>query len=205
MSRVPIPVLLLFVCVVLFSACSPYREETVKDPATGQITEKKTVRRSDGTLHGTLERYHPGGALGEEARYRDGQLHGVRTLYREDGGKDIEESYENGIFHGPYRTYHPDGKLKSEGHYEQGILTGTWLSYYPSGQLKETVTMKDNMENGPFEEYYENGNIKAKGAYKGGDKEDGKLELFDESGELVRVMNCTEGACITTWKKDIPE
>lgn len=204
MSRVRIPVLLLLY-VALLSACSTYSEETVKDPATGRITEKKTIRRSDGVLHGALERYHPDGTPSEQASYREGKLYGVRMLYREDGSKDIEESYENGIFHGPYRTYHPDGKLKSEGHYEQGVLTGTWHSYYPSGQLKETVTMRDNMENGAFEEYHENGRIKAKGTYKGGDKEDGKLELFDESGELIRVMNCTDGACITTWKKDIPE
>jgi antitoxin component YwqK of YwqJK toxin-antitoxin module len=69
----------------------------------------------------------------------------------------------------------------------------------------ETVTLVDNEENGPFEEFYENGNKKAVGSYKGFDtdmnrpREHGELLMYDESGTLIKKMNCDMGICRTKW------
>ncbi len=62
--------------------------------------------------------------------------------------------------------------------------------------------MVNSEEMGPFTEYYANGKIQAEGTYLHGPNEDGQLKLFDESGELYKIMLCDSGKCITTWQKE---
>ena len=70
------------------------------------------------------------------------------------------------------------------------------------------MNYKDNEEFGPFKEYHENGNLRTEGAYNGADPdtniavEHGELKKYDENGEHYQTMNCTNGRCITTWKKE---
>lgn len=59
----------------------------------------------------------------------------------------------------------------------------------------EVVSFSDNEENGLFVEYYENGNLKVEGYYRNGDYEYGLLKLYDEIGELIKIMNCENGIC----------
>ena len=59
----------------------------------------------------------------------------------------------------------------------------------------------NNDENGPFREYYKNGNIKAEGTYINGPNEQGELKEYNEDGELIKIMSCTNGICNTIWVK----
>ncbi len=52
----------------------------------------------------------------------------------------------------------------------------------------------------PLSEYHPNGQLKAEGYYKNGDKEEGLLKLYNETGKLVKTMNCNSGICRTVWK-----
>ena len=81
-------------------------------------------------------------------------------------------------------------------------MTGKWKGYYDNGALKEEVIFVNNQENGPFIEYYPNGKLKAEGTYLEGDYEQGELKLYNESGELIRRMNCEKGVCKTVWKAE---
>ena len=54
-------------------------------------------------------------------------------------------------------------------------------------------------------EYFRNGNLKAEGSYLDGDNEHGLLKLYDETGRLIRKMECEQGVCRTFWRAGEPE
>jgi antitoxin component YwqK of YwqJK toxin-antitoxin module len=107
-----------------------------------------------------------------------------------------------GAFQGAWKTFHENGQLKLEGEYIDNKMEGLWKGYYDNGGLKEEVHFKGNEENGAFIEYYKNGKLKAEGAYLGGDNENGLLKLYDETGELIKKMDCKKGVCRTIWTKE---
>lgn len=171
----------------------------ITDPA-GNV-ERFSRRVSDYARHGEYTRTSPDGHLLESAYFVNDSLHGERVLYYATGDTQIVETYRNGYFEGPYRAYYANKQLELAGQYTANVMDGEWRRYYESGQLMEIVNFQENAENGPFQEFYENGKPKAEGFYKDGDNEHGLLKLYDESGELIRTMNCINGVCRTVWKK----
>ena len=165
-------------------------------------TERYTRRLDDYAKEGQYSKMSPEGELLETAQYHNDTLHGLRVIYYESGDTQIVERYENGSFSGPYKAYYEDGGVELEGAYTANSMEGTWKRYYPDGQLMEEVSFQDNQENGPFVEYHENGKIKAEGYYKDGDNEHGLLKIYDETGEMVKTMNCQHGVCRTVWEKE---
>lgn len=156
-----------------------------------------------GEKEGLIQAYTENGMLYEEGQFKQGVLDGYRKIYYPDGKLQIVETYKNGKFEGPFVKYHKNGKKKVEGKYVNSTMEGIWKTYYDTEALKDEVMMHDNLENGPFKEFYENGKLKAIGAYKNGEFEHGPLQLFDESGTLIKKMDCENGICRTTWKKQV--
>ncbi len=194
-------VLVSFLCF----ACGKQTEIAEVRDGEGNLIEKYAKDPKTNLRNGLSTKYI-GKRKVEEAHYLNDVLHGERKVFYENGTVEALENYENGIFVGPYKSfYEKNNSLKSEGEYVAGKMTGNWKFYYPNGRIKEIVAFKENEEDGPFEEYYESGTIKAKGNYKtlegsvNPNKEHGLLELFDETGTLVKKMNCNYGACVTTW------
>lgn len=181
-------------------ACSPYQEVEVKDD-NGQVVESFRINRKTGQKEGEYRKYSEG-ALLEIAHYINDTLDGLRTIFTFDGNKEIEEWYTKGIYEGSYLTFYANGQVELEGQYNNGTMEGEWKKYYKSGKLMESVRMHQNEENGPFVEYWENGNLKAEGTYLDGDNEHGELKLYDEQGELEKIMQCERGICHTTWKRE---
>jgi antitoxin component YwqK of YwqJK toxin-antitoxin module len=177
----------------------------IKDDSTGKVLEKQIYSTKDSLATGVWENYAPNGMLIDSRPYREGKLHGIRRIYDDQGRLQIEENYLHGEFEGPYTAYHENGKVRVSGQYKNNTMDSIWTYFYASGAVREKVAFKDNLENGPFTEYYENGKMKTKGDYLGGDKEHGKLELFDSTGQLVRTMECEYGRCRTVWKKESGE
>ena len=159
------------------------------------------VDSKTGSKEGPYEKFEQSGELFESASYEADQLHGIRTLFYPNGSPEIEETYESGTLNGTYRTYYESGEVDIEGSYVDGVMSGIWKRHYKSGQTMESVTFADNAENGPFVEYHENGKLKAEGQYKGGNREQGLLKLYDENGELYKKMECDDGICHTTWTR----
>lgn len=182
---------------LLWAGCG---QAVVQRSETGEyFTEQFTLRKKDQVKHGPYKKYTLDGALVEEGEYANGQIQGERKKYAQGQLVSIE-TMQNGVFHGPYQSFYPDGKPNSVGTYENDMMVGVWKRYFPNGQLLEEVTFVNNLENGPFREFYDNGNLKAEGQYKNGDQEDGELRLYNEQGVLIRIMNCVEGVCRTTWQ-----
>ncbi len=159
-------------------------------------------RLNDYAKEGWYVKSNASGQKLEEAHYTNDTLDGLRILYSEIGDTQVIESYKNGAFDGKYQTFYENGKLKLLGIYQDNIMTGKWKGYYDNGALKEEVIFVNNQENGPFIEYYPNGKLKAEGTYLEGDYEQGELKLYNESGELIRRMNCEKGVCKTVWKAE---
>lgn len=168
-------------------------------------TERFQRRIADGVREGRYQRIGPAGIVEEEAFYVADTLHGARILFYSSGDTLSIEHYHRGDFEGPYRQYYENGQLQLAGQYEANKATGKWHQYYDSGELMEIVTFADNVENGPFVEFFRNGNLKAEGSYLDGDNEHGLLKLYDETGMLVRKMECERGVCRTIWRAEDPE
>ncbi len=157
-------------------------------------------RREDGLKEGIFRMFDEEGRLYEQSTYEQGRLHGLRILFFPDGDTLSVETHKSGQYQGPYRLYHENGRLELKGQYIDNVMAGSWERYYPNGQLRERVRFQDNQENGPFVEYHPNGSLKAEGQYLNGDFEQGELKLYDETGRLVRIMDCEQGVCRTRWQ-----
>jgi len=190
-------VILIVSLSVFISACKESNFVVVKDEDS-KISEKYKVNDLS-QKDGVYERYTDG-VLQEKAHYKADVLSGRRTLYFSDGKPEIEEYYEDGLIVGTYNVYYNDGTILQEAHYISGMMQGPLKTYYKNGQLKEVVTMVDNEENGPFTEYHENGQLKWEGRFLNGDNEYGLLKHYNESGELIKKMECDSlGVCATVW------
>jgi len=210
--------ILLFVALLLIAGCVGDNRETpavASRPAAVsaglELVEQtdgfgylvRYQRRiADGVRQGRYQRIGPAGVLREEAYYLADTLHGPRVLFHPSGDTLSIEHYHRGAFEGPYRQYYENGELQLAGQYQNNEVSGKWHQYYDSGELMEIVTFEHNVEKGPFVEYYRNGNLKAEGAYLDGDYEHGLLKLYDESGALVRKMDCEQGVCRTIWQAE---
>jgi len=190
----------------MFWSCSDI--ETIEVKEGDIVTESYTRRKSDFAKHGTFNRFSPDGKLVEKSEYLDNELNGKQEFFYPNGQVQEMVHYKNGKHDGAYKTFFENGKVKQEGTYVDGALNGEFKGYYPNSQLKETLNYKDNEEFGAFKEYHENGKLKTEGTYNGADPdtniavEHGELKKYNENGEHFQTMNCTNGRCLTTWKKE---
>ena len=190
--------------ILAITACNN-RLETVNTQDEYGYTEVYQRDKEDYGKEGVYERYNEKNIKVEEAVYHNDTLSGYRILYYENGDTQIVENYVAGHFDGAFQAYYENGQLEIDGTYADNTMDGPWKRYYKNGQLMEIVTFRNNEENGPFTEYHRNGKLKAEGSYLNGDNEHGELKLYDESGELIRKMNCENGICRTIWSRESSE
>lgn len=195
--------LLMVLCTIMCYACNNQKlsEISITDD-NGKVLEKYTMDLETKMKQGAYTTFYPSGAMSSVANYLNDTLEGQKIWYFEDGKIEIEENYKKGLYHGVFKAYFEDGSILQEGYYDNNMPSGEWLTYYKNGQLKERVTLSGGVENGPFEEYNEEGIISSKGTYKDGPNEEGLLELFDASGDLVKKMLCRSGVCLTSWTRE---
>jgi len=202
MMRILIP----FLLSIIFFSCSDI--ETVEIKEGDVIVESYTRRKSDYAKHGTYTRYSAEGKLLEKAEYENNQLHGTQEFYYPNGQVQELVNYKNGVHDGAFKSFFEDGKISQEATYVAGVWEGELKGYFPNGQLKEVLQFENGKEMGSFKEYHENGNLKTEGTYNGADPDTGfalehnELKKYDENGEHYQTMNCNNGRCNTTWKKE---
>jgi hypothetical protein len=187
---------------VLFFSCGRRTIEIERKNDQGQIIEKFYLDK-DSLKFGTYTSYDEEGRIFEKSQYKKGELNGLRTIFFTNGEVEIQENYEDGVMNGVYKSFYDNGNVNLVATYNNGKMEGIVKRYYSSGELMEEVTFVDNQENGPFKEYYKNGKVKWEGQYKDGDNEYGTINMFDESGELIKKMECGkyqgEYICQTVW------
>ena len=187
-----------FILPVLMLGCAAAPTTEVRDTDAGLVT-LYTIDKKSGKYNGPYEKKDTSGLLMERGIMKNGKQHGIRELFYPDGKVKVRERYVRGEMDDLYELFHPNGQVQLKGYYVQGQMYGIWKKYDDKANLLEEVTMISNEEYGPFKEYHPNGNIAAEGAYLHGDREDGLLKLYDESGTLYKTMLCQTGRCYTTW------
>jgi antitoxin component YwqK of YwqJK toxin-antitoxin module len=192
----------VLILLLFFLLACQQKHEKVEQRDEYGYTEMYFRDKVDYAKEGLYERFNTDDIKVEEAHYNNDTLDGYRILYYETGDTQIVEHYQKGRFDGPFLAYYDNGKIEIEGQYVYNEMDGPWKRYYRDGQLMEVVTFRENAENGPFTEYHPNGKLKAEGTYVNGDGEHGLLKLYDESGELIKTMNCDYGVCRTVWSKE---
>ena len=208
MIRIPFQVVfyaLIIIGAFLFLHCKQGgATEVVEHPNPDGSRERYERRKSDFAKQGLYQRFRADGSLAEEAHYIADTLDGERKYYYPKGNIESKEWYKKGVIDGKFQKFYENGNLQIEQVFVKGALDGASIGFYPDGVVKERVMIKNNEEDGPFTEYYPNGKIKAEGVYKpteDGSVEHGELKEYDESGALVRIAECVNGACSTKWKK----
>jgi antitoxin component YwqK of YwqJK toxin-antitoxin module len=196
-------VIILVIAVVfcLFSCSKPKLSEVKITDDSGKVLELYSIDLETKMKQGSYTTFYPSGTISSVSNYVNDTLEGKKVWYFENGKTETEENFIRGAYEGAFKAYFEDGSKLQEGQFKNNMPSGLWLTYYANGNLKEQVSLIEGKENGPFEEYTEDGIIKTKGIYKNGPKEDGLLELFDTSGELVKKMLCKNGICQTSWTK----
>ena len=190
-----------FILLVIFALTS-WGDNIVNEYHENGAIYKTYSLDADSLLSGMYKRYNQEGVLVEESFFENGKQNGTRTLYYANGNIESTSVYIDDMLTGKHKTYYDSGELMIDSDYKKSEIVGTLKKYYKSGQLLEEVTFKNDMENGPFVEYYENGNIKWKGNYLNGDNEFGLIEQFDETGKLIKKMECDSlRICKTIWEK----
>lgn len=195
----------LIIFLLLPGACKENPVETIETRDDEGRIERYERNKKDFAKEGLYQKLSPDGKLLEEAHYHLNQLEGERKYFYPGGAVESIENYKNGVIHGKFRKFFENGAPRIEQEYANGVMQGLSIRYYANGNVEERVTMKDNEENGPFQEYYETGVLKTEGFYSPVEEESaveqGELKEYDESGQLIRIADCTNGRCITRWKK----
>jgi antitoxin component YwqK of YwqJK toxin-antitoxin module len=194
------------VFLLVFQAfCTQNPIETTETKNDRGQVERWQRRKDNQKKEGLFQRFSAEGILLEEAHYLADSLDGERKYFSVKGVLESIEQYQNNKIHGKFKAFYPEGQVKIEQDFVQGALTGYSIRYYPNGQIQEKVLLKDNVENGPFVEYHENGALKTEGTYvpneEGDGVENGELKEYDEAGQVIRIADCTNGMCLTRWKK----
>jgi len=185
---------------LLLAGCTNGKSVVETDPDLG-YKSTYTVDKKTGERNGPYTKTNAEGLLLEKGNFLQGQQHGIRELFFPDGKVKIRERYTQDTMNDLYEIYFPSGKIELKGYYIDGAMYGLWKKYTEEGYLLEEVTMINNEEMGPFKEYYPNGNIQAEGTYLHGPNEDGRLKLYEESGQLQKEMLCYAGRCYTVGDK----
>jgi len=185
-------------------ACSSTEFIEIKD-TDGNLVESYH-QKEDGTLQGMKSTYLDGKLYSEE-NFVEGKMNGIRKIFYGTGEVEIEENYADDVLTGSVKTFFPSGVLKQNAIYKDGVLEGNIKTFYDSGKIKEEVTFIDNEENGPFKEFHENGQLAWEGTYVNGDNEIGIISNFDDTGKLIKKMQCDTfmgfSKCKTIWPEGV--
>lgn len=205
--------ILFFALLLGLASCSSIEIKTETDEA-GNVLEYEFNTKTQ-KKDGYFKKKWPSGAILEESEFKDGLQVGKRVIYFENGKIYQQETYVNNVMEGPVKRFNVEGQLESEGNFKNDKMDGEWHYYYSSGKVKEIVNFKDGVEDGPYVAFWENGNKKDEGFFKIGFNEEhgisnedfdefwnGERKLYDENGELIRIMDCNFGFCKTRWKKE---
>ncbi len=202
--------LILFFVFISITSCNNKKKVEVKNK-NGIVVESYFVnKKNPAEKVDVYNRYYDDGKIVEVANYKNGKLNGVRTLFHSNGNKMQEENYIDDKLEGKVTSYFEDGSLQQEAVYKDNSGNGVWKNYFKDQKnvVKEEITIVENKINGPFKEYYPNGKLYAKGkkieineGIDAFDSYDGKVEVFDSTGTLEKILTFENGKQISKEEK----
>lgn len=193
--------------LISITSCSNKKKIEVRNK-DGVVIESYFVnKKNPDDKIGTYSKFYDDGKAMEVSEYKDGKLNGIRTLYHPNGKIMQQENYADNKLEGKLTSYYEDGSLQQEAIYKDNVGEGVWKNYFkdPKNVLNAEITMSNNKINGPFKEYHPNGKLYAKGTkieiMEGVDSYDGKVEVYDSTGTLDKILTFENGKQIAKEEK----
>ncbi len=177
---------------------------------------------------GNYKYYHENGNPCYEWSYnQNGERTGEQKYYHDNGNLKIIGNWQNGKESGTIKEYHDDGTLKAEKTFADGKIDVTTVKEYPkketnnnnnnqvSNTTKDTTSVTNTNNNTTNEIGVFTGNgfhktyntkwrkIEREGYFINGKLVTGKHYLYDEEGNLVRLLEYKDGERISDERFDI--
>lgn len=178
---------------------------------------------------GSYKFYHENGKPCYEWNYnQNGERTGEQKYFHENGNLKIVGNWINGKENGTIKEYHEDGTLKAEKTFAEGKMDVTTVKEYPKKENntitenntvnngnKDTTVIIHNTNNTNNEVGVFNGNgfhktyntkfkkIEREGYFVNGKLVTGKHYIYDEEGNLVRLLEYKDGERVSDERFDI--
>ncbi len=214
------PTIIFLFFLIGAGAQETFQREVFFNADSAQLKEIAHFRKSDSTLHGTYEAFHPNGSLQTFGHYQNGLPDSTWVYYYFNGRKRAEGKFKQGKSNGKWIYYYENGNRKSEGMLRDDIKHGTWTFYFESGKPKSTGTYYSDKKAGIWNYFYEDEVLKAQAYYENGtgiykefypsggvkmegenehEKSVGDWKYYYESGELQAEGKFEEGLRVGEW------
>lgn len=199
--------LILAFVLISVSSCTNKKKVEVKNKEGIVIESYFVNKKNPNERIGVYSKFYDDGKALETSNYKNGKLDGVRTLFHPNGKVMQEENYIDDKLEGKLTSYFEDGSLQQEAIYKDNTGDGIWKNYFKDQKnvVKEEITVANNKINGPFKEYYPSGKLYAKGKkieiMDGVDSYDGKVEVYDSTGTLQKILIFENGKQISKEEK----
>ncbi len=192
-----------------------YTDNRADGPATfyfenGKISEQGVWKVNKWV--GDYKFYHQNGSLAYDWKYNEsGKRTGEQKYYYEDGSLMIKGSWDDGKKKGILTEYHPDGSVKSEIGFIEGKIDLTNIKEYSIAEKPSTkvvapktqeVSPQGNIDfftrTGYYKTYNEHKKIDREGDFVNGKLMNGKRYIYDDEGNLTKVLIYKEGKVVET-------
>lgn len=163
---------------------------------------------------GKYTTYYSNGKLSYLWNYdQNGRRHGYQKYFYPNGIIKIEGEWENGKEKGVIKEYYENGTIKSQKTYKDGKLdsnlvvlpdiianTDQITTVSDSGivSINKNDTVKIFAGNGYYIFYNKNKEVEKEGWFSDGVLMEGKHNLYDENGKLIKIYMYKDGKIIST-------
>ncbi len=154
--------------------------------------------------------YYTNAKVKTEATYRDSLLQGYRLTYDENGNIIHSEFFDKGIKlsegltdkqgreQGKWKYFYETGELQAEGKYKDGLKIEIWKYFYKDSTLEQTGKYILGKPDDEWIWYYPDKTVRREENYDRGVR-DGRLEEFNEDGELITKGTYRDGEKFGKW------
>lgn len=181
---------------------------------------RKTCFYLNDEINGDFIKFYQNGTLKYKIPYVNGYKNGKYIRYYENGNIETEATYLNNLLEGECRNYYENQQLNRITYYTQNFCTTTSMSYYINGNLNKVRTFTSYPDKQEIKLYFENmnykiyatGNVtngflddliiysdngKPKVIFRRIDKMSSEKKVYDENGEMIEIVNYTNGEKFT--------
>ncbi len=154
--------------------------------------------------NGRFTYYYENNIKREEIDYVDNIPNGLVQLWSPEGILQKKFYTQNYKYNGIYEEYDELGFLKKRIFYENGVYNGLFEEYYPNEILKVRCQYVNGAIKGLYQLFYNTSLLFLEcqcGPFAG--KINGKLEIWNEEGELIERYNCKNANINIMFDKDM--
>lgn len=152
----------------------------------------EATREATGTLHVS----YPDGTVYQERGYANGRLSGAFRVWFPNGGMSQDVQYTNGVRHGLMTLWHANGQRASQATYHDGKLEGIYHEWHPDGRPQRETRYSRGVLDGRARSWNLAGDAVEDGVWRNMQPWDGRLTLYQRTGEPPVVGVYSNGVLI---------